>query len=50
VGRHRYFHRLFALDVVLPELHPPTRPILLQAMRGHILETAELMGTYQKRG
>jgi Raf kinase inhibitor-like YbhB/YbcL family protein len=50
VGRHRYFHRLFALDVVLPDLHTPARPALLQAMRGHILETAELMGTYQKKG
>jgi Raf kinase inhibitor-like YbhB/YbcL family protein len=50
VGRHRYFHRVYALDVVLTDLQPPTRAALLQAMRGHILETAELMGTYQKKG
>jgi Raf kinase inhibitor-like YbhB/YbcL family protein len=49
-GRHRYFHRLHALDVVLPDLGLPTRQALLQAMRGHVLGTAELMGTYQKRG
>jgi Raf kinase inhibitor-like YbhB/YbcL family protein len=50
IGRHRYFHRLFALDLVLPDLGEPARPALLQAMRGHVLETAELMGSYQKRG
>lgn len=50
IGRHRYFHRLYALDVVLPELHQPTRAMLDQAMRGHILAEAVLMGTYQKTG
>jgi Raf kinase inhibitor-like YbhB/YbcL family protein len=49
IGRHRYFHRLFALDLVLPDLGTPSRLALLQAMRGHVLATAELMGTYQKR-
>jgi len=48
VGRHRYFHRLYALDAVLPELRPATRAALLQAMEGHILEQAELMGTYAR--
>jgi Raf kinase inhibitor-like YbhB/YbcL family protein len=48
IGRHRYFFRLHALDLVLPDLHQPSRAALLQAMRGHIIETAELMGTYQK--
>lgn len=49
VGRHRYFHRLYALDTVLPDLHHPSRGKLDQAMRGHILDSAELVGTYQKR-
>jgi Raf kinase inhibitor-like YbhB/YbcL family protein len=48
VGRHRYFFRLHALDSVLPDLGQPTRAELLGAMEGHVLETAELMGTYQK--
>jgi hypothetical protein len=48
VGRHRYFHRLYALDVVLPDLGRPTKPRLEQAMRGHLLAQAELMGTYQR--
>ena len=50
VGRHRYFHKLYALDVVLPDLHEPTKVDLQAAMQGHILAEAELVGTYQKRG
>lgn len=48
VGRHRYFHKLYALDVVLPDLKQPTKAQLEKAMEGHILERAELVGTYQK--
>lgn len=49
VGRHRYFHKLYALDTVLPDLRRPTKLMLEKAMRGHILGQAELIGTYQKR-
>ncbi len=49
IGRHRYFFRLFALDVRLGDLGKPSRAKLEQAMEGHVLETAELMGTYEKR-
>ena len=48
IGRHRYFHKLYALDVVLPDLNEPTKAALLEAMEGHVLEEAELIGTYQK--
>jgi Raf kinase inhibitor-like YbhB/YbcL family protein len=48
IGRHRYIHRLYALDLVLPELGTPTRTQLLDAMRGHILAEANLTGTYEK--
>ncbi len=48
IGRHRYFHKLYALDVVLPDLNEPTKAGLLEAMKGHVLEEAELIGTYQK--
>ena len=48
IGRHRYFHKLYALDVVLPDLKQPTKSALLEAMEGHVLEEAELIGTYQK--
>jgi Raf kinase inhibitor-like YbhB/YbcL family protein len=50
IGRHRYFHKLYALDVELPDLGNPTRAELERAMEGHVLERAELVGTYQKRG
>jgi len=48
VGRHRYFHKLYALDVSLGDLSEPTKAKLEQAMRGHVLAQAELVGTYQK--
>ena len=48
VGRHRYFHKLYALDAVLPDLGRPTKPVLEQAMKGHILAEAQLMGTFEK--
>ncbi len=48
IGRHRYFHRLYALDVVLPDLGRPTRKTLEQAMKGHVVAEARLVGTYQK--
>lgn len=49
VGRHRYFHKLYALDTRLGDLGRPTRAKLEAAMKGHILAEARLMGTYQKR-
>jgi Raf kinase inhibitor-like YbhB/YbcL family protein len=50
VGRHRYFHRLFALDVVLGALGPLTKRDLLAKIEGHVLAEAELVGTYAKQG
>lgn len=48
IGRHRYFHKLYALGTVLPDLEHPNKAALEQAMRGHILGHVELIGTYQK--
>jgi Raf kinase inhibitor-like YbhB/YbcL family protein len=48
IGRHRYFFKLYALDVRLPDLNRPTKKQLEEAMQGHILEQATLMGTYQR--
>ena len=47
IGRHRYFHKLYALDITL-NLRKPTKPEIEQAMKGHVLASAELIGTYQK--
>jgi Raf kinase inhibitor-like YbhB/YbcL family protein len=49
IGRHRYFHKLYALDIVLDELKRPTKAQLEAAMVGHILGQAQLVGTYQKK-
>jgi len=49
VGRHRYFHKLYALDTVLEDLRQPSKAALEKAMRGHILAQSTLIGTYQKR-
>jgi Raf kinase inhibitor-like YbhB/YbcL family protein len=49
IGRHRYFHKLYALDTVLPDLGTPTKAMLEAAMKGHVIAQAELVGTYQKR-
>jgi hypothetical protein len=48
IGRHRYFHKLYALDTVLPDLKRPAKAQLEKAMQGHVLEKFELIGTYQK--
>jgi Raf kinase inhibitor-like YbhB/YbcL family protein len=48
IGRHRYFFRLYALDMVLPPLGTPTKASLLAAMEGHVLAMTELVGTYEK--
>jgi Raf kinase inhibitor-like YbhB/YbcL family protein len=49
IGRHRYFHKIYALDTMLPDLGRPTKAKLEKAMHGHILAQAELIGGYQKK-
>jgi Raf kinase inhibitor-like YbhB/YbcL family protein len=48
IGRHRYAHKLYALDTVL-ELERPTKDQVEEAMQGHILAQAALVGTYEKK-
>jgi len=50
IGRHRYFHKLYALDTRLPDMGRPTKTDIEAAMAGHIIEQAELVGTYAKSG
>ena len=49
IGQHRYFHKLYALDIELPDLHQPNKTQLEKAMAGHIIGQAELIGTYQRQ-
>ena len=48
IGRHRYFHKLYALDTVLPNLTKPRKVDVEKAMKGHVIEQAVLVGNYQK--
>lgn len=48
-GTHRYFFKLYALDIVLTLASGATKDELLKAMEGHILANAELMGRYARR-
>jgi hypothetical protein len=48
IGRHRYFHKLYALDKRLEGLERPTKAEVLTAMKGHVLAEAALIGTYEK--
>ncbi len=47
-GPHRYVFTLYALDAPLGLKAGLTRADVLAAMRGHILETATLTGTYER--
>lgn len=49
IGEHRYFFKLYALDRVIESAAPLDKPGLLQAMQGHVLGEAQLVGRYQKR-
>jgi Raf kinase inhibitor-like YbhB/YbcL family protein len=48
VGRHRYFHKLYALDTKLEGMGRPTKAQIEAAMEGHVIVKAELVGTYEK--
>jgi len=49
IGRHRYFFKLYALDAVLPDLGKADKAAVEKAMQGHVLDRAQVVGTYQKR-
>ncbi|MBN1486813.1 MAG: YbhB/YbcL family Raf kinase inhibitor-like protein [Anaerolineae bacterium] len=48
-GTHRYFFKLYALDVRLDLNAGAGKDKVLEAMTGHILAEAELIGTYQRQ-
>jgi hypothetical protein len=49
IGRHRYFFKLYALDVVLPGSPRLSKGQLEAASAGHVLARSELIGTYEKK-
>ena len=48
IGRHRYYFRLYALDTLLGDLAGANKAAVVEKMQGHVLASAELMGTYQR--
>jgi len=48
-GTHRYFFKLYALDTYLDLKEGSTKEDIEAAMAGHIIDCAELMGTYERK-
>jgi len=46
-GTHRYFFKLYALDMELPLKAGATKGDVEKAMAGHVVAQAQLMGTYR---
>jgi Raf kinase inhibitor-like YbhB/YbcL family protein len=47
-GVHRYYFKIYALDVKLNELPGISKDTLLSRMKDHILDKAEIMGIYKR--
>lgn len=47
-GKHRYFFKLYALDTMLALNKSATKARIEQAMKGHVIEKAQLIGVYKK--
>lgn len=48
-GEHRYFFKIYALDKKLDLVQGSTLEKVEEAMRGHILDQAQLIGLYQRK-
>jgi len=49
-GIHRYYFKLYAIDAKLGLKSGAAKDMVLEAMRGHVLAEAQLMGRYSRRG
>jgi len=47
-GTHRYFFKLYALDILLNLSPGATKKQVLKAMENHIIGHVQLMGTYKR--
>jgi Raf kinase inhibitor-like YbhB/YbcL family protein len=48
-GAHRYYFKMYALDVELNQEAGATKSEVEEAMKGHILAEGKLMGTYKRK-
>ena len=47
-GTHRYFFKLYALDIMLDLPEGSAKKEVEEAMKGHVLQETELIGTYSR--
>ncbi len=47
-GEHRYFFKLYALDTMLDLNKSATKERVEKAMKGHVIEKAQIIGVYKK--
>jgi Raf kinase inhibitor-like YbhB/YbcL family protein len=48
-GVHHYYFKVYALDVELEVAAGLTKEQLLEAIKGHVLDEGELVGTYERK-
>ena len=48
IGRHHYFHKLYALATILPDMGQATKAQVEAAMDGHVIAAVQLVGTCRK--
>ena len=48
-GTHRYFFKLYALDTILDAPSGLTKQQVLEKVRDHVIEEAELVGLYNRQ-
>lgn len=48
-GTHRYFFKLYALDTAVNLLEGASKEEVQEAMKDHIIESAELIGLYERK-
>ncbi len=48
-GMHRYFFKLYALDTVLNLPEGASKEEVQEAMKNHVLESAEIIGLYKRQ-
>ncbi len=49
-GAHRYFFKLYALDTDLVLSYQAKKEDIEKAMAGHVIDQAELIGVYSRKG
>ena len=47
-AEHKYFFKLYALDIILDLSEGSTKQEVEAAMHGHIIEQTELVGRYER--